>query len=256
MEARRASPATTLQRLPAREWQSIPSYKLAGPKGIVRKLVQDADLALANHEQPTPTNWSFHKQGTHFSGKPDLTQIFVNGGIDWMSLANNHIRDYGATGVMNTLKTLDKYGIKHAGAGANLKQAAKPSYSRSRARPWPSSRVSRSPSRPSRRRRLRPGALPCKSKATFAAIQAARKKADILIVFPHWGIEFSRSRRPIRRSSPSAGRTWAWTSSLARTHTSRVASATSTACRSSTPWATSSSTRTGRPRPPKASWSR
>ncbi len=39
-----------------------------------------------------------------------------------------------------------------------------------------------------------PGALPCKSKEAFAAIRAARKKADILIVFPHWGIEFSRSR--------------------------------------------------------------
>ncbi len=24
-----------------------------------------------------PRNWSFHKQGTHFSGKPDLTRIFV-----------------------------------------------------------------------------------------------------------------------------------------------------------------------------------
>ena len=50
---------------PRANGNSIPSYKLSGPKGIVRALVKDADLALANHEQPTPTNWSFHKQGTH-----------------------------------------------------------------------------------------------------------------------------------------------------------------------------------------------
>jgi hypothetical protein len=179
---------------PRANGNSIPSYTLSGPKGIVRALVKDADLALANHEQPTPTNWSFHLQGTTFSGKPDLTQIFVNGGIDWMSLANNHIRDYGATGVMNTLKTLDTYGIKHAGAGANLKQAAKPSYLKVKGQTIAIVSCVTIAVGYVQATRNSPGALPCKSKEAFAAIRAARKRADILIVFPHWGIEFSRSR--------------------------------------------------------------
>ncbi len=179
---------------PRANGNSIPSYTLSGPKGIVRSLVKDADLALANHEQPTPTNWSFHKQGTHFSGKPDLTRIFVNGGIDWMSLANNHIRDYGATGVMNTLKTLDAYGIKHAGAGANLKQAAKPSYLKVKGQTVAIVSCVTIAVGYVQATRTSPGALPCKSKEAFDAIRTARKRADILIVFPHWGIEFSRSR--------------------------------------------------------------
>ena len=45
-----------------------------------------------------------------------------------MSLANNHIRDYGEPGVLNTLKTLDQYGIKHAGAGKNLQGGSEARY--------------------------------------------------------------------------------------------------------------------------------
>ncbi len=178
---------------PRANGNTIPSYVLSGPKGIFRDLVKDADLALSNHEQPTPTNWTFHLQGTSFSGRPDLTQIFTRGGIDWMSLANNHIRDYGATGVMNTLKTLDKYGIAHTGAGRNKRQAAKPSYLKVKGQTVgivacvavaPASWAGANSA----------GGLPCKSKEAFDAIREARAKADILIVFPHWGVEYTRAR--------------------------------------------------------------
>jgi len=178
---------------PRANGNSIPTYTLAGPKGIFRALVKDADLALANHEQPTPTNWTFHLQGTSFSGKPELTEIFTRAGIDWMSLANNHIRDYGSTGVANTLKTLDKYGIKHTGAGKNKRQAAKPSYLKVKGQTVgivacvavaPASWAGENSA----------GGLPCKSKETVSAIEEAREKADILIVFPHWGVEYTRAR--------------------------------------------------------------
>ena len=63
---------------PRANGNSIPSYTLSGPKGIVRSLVKDADLALANHEQPTPTNWSFHTAGHSLQWQagpdPDLRQ--------------------------------------------------------------------------------------------------------------------------------------------------------------------------------------
>ena len=179
---------------PRAEGNLVPVYRLSGPKGIVRALVKDADLAIANHEQPTPTNWSYHLQGMRFSGKPDLTRIFTRAGIDVVSLANNHIRDYGDPGVINTLRTLDKYGIRYAGAGRNVKAAARPAYLEVRGVTVgivscnqfsvPSNRATKS----------RAGALTCKSDEAFAAIRAARKRADVLVVFPHWGREYTRSR--------------------------------------------------------------
>lgn len=179
---------------PRAEGNLVPIYRLSGPKGIVRALVKDADLAIANHEQPTPTNWTYHLQGLRFSGKPDLTRVFTRAGIDFMSLANNHIRDYGDAGVINTLKTLDKYGIRHAGAGPNVKAAARPAYLEVKGvtvgivacNQFSVARV--------RATKTRAGALTCKSDEAFDAIRAARKKADVLIVFPHWGIEYTRNR--------------------------------------------------------------
>lgn len=181
---------------PRAEGNSVPIYKLSGPKGIVRDLVKDADLAIANHEQPTPTNWRYHLYGLVFSGKPDLTRIFTRAGIDFLSLANNHIRDYGEAGLLNTLKTLDRYGIRHTGAGKNAKAAAKPAYLKVKGvtvgivacNQFSVARVGAT--------RKRAGALTCKSDEAFAAIREARKKADVLIVFPHWGIEYTRNRKP------------------------------------------------------------
>ncbi|MBX3028519.1 MAG: CapA family protein [Chloroflexi bacterium] len=179
---------------PRAEGNLVPIYRLSGPKGLVRALVKDADLAIVNHEQPTPRNWVFHLFGTTFSGKPSLTEIFTRAGVDFMSLANNHIRDYGEAGVLNTLKVLDQHGIKHAGAGKNAKEAAKPAYLTAKgvtvgivacnmiARGYVNARGSRA------------GAADCKARETIDAIKRARERADVLIVFPHWGIEFSRGR--------------------------------------------------------------
>jgi poly-gamma-glutamate synthesis protein (capsule biosynthesis protein) len=180
---------------PRAEGNLVPIYRLSGPKGVVRALVRDADLAIANHEQPTPTNWVYHLQGLVFSGKPELTRIFTRAGIDFLSLANNHIRDYGDAGVINTLRTLDRYGIRHAGAGRNVRAAARPAYLEVNGvtvgivscNQFSVARV--------RATRSRAGALTCKSDEAFDAIREARTRADVLIVFPHWGREYTRTRQ-------------------------------------------------------------
>ena len=46
--------------------------------------------------------------------------------IDVVTIANNHIFDLGEKGLMNTIRLLDEYGIKHCGAGKNKIEAAKP----------------------------------------------------------------------------------------------------------------------------------
>ena len=179
---------------PRAEGNSVPTYRLSGPKGIVRALVKDADLAIANHEQPTPTNWTYHLHGLTFSGKPDLTRIFTRAGIDFLSLANNHIRDYGEPGVLNTVKTLDSYGIRHAGAGKNLRAAARPAYLEVDGVTVGIVSCNQFSAGRNSATKSRAGALTCKSDDAFDAIRDARKRADVLIVFPHWGVEYTRRR--------------------------------------------------------------
>jgi poly-gamma-glutamate synthesis protein (capsule biosynthesis protein) len=46
--------------------------------------------------------------------------------IDCCCLANNHVLDWGRSGLDDTLRTLDRAGISHAGAGASAQEAEKP----------------------------------------------------------------------------------------------------------------------------------
>ena len=46
--------------------------------------------------------------------------------IDGVNLANNHMHDKGNDGIKDTIDTLDKYSIKHCGAGENIKKARNP----------------------------------------------------------------------------------------------------------------------------------
>jgi poly-gamma-glutamate synthesis protein (capsule biosynthesis protein) len=49
-------------------------------------------------------------------------------GFDVVGNANNHTMDYGAEGLLGTLANLDRVGISHAGAGADLQEASRPGY--------------------------------------------------------------------------------------------------------------------------------
>ncbi|MDQ3554764.1 MAG: CapA family protein, partial [Chloroflexota bacterium] len=87
----------------------VPEWRKTGNEGLVRAKLVDADLAIINLENPTPDNWVFHLHGTPFSGKPALLEIFTSSGIDWVSLANNHIYDYGPSGIEDTLRHLRRF---------------------------------------------------------------------------------------------------------------------------------------------------
>jgi poly-gamma-glutamate synthesis protein (capsule biosynthesis protein) len=169
----------------------VPRYTLTGNKGVVRRLFRDAELAIANHEMPVTEAWDFHTSGLRFSGKPELTEIFKRAGIDWMSLANNHIKDYGTEGISDTRRILRRYGIASGGAGVDLDQARRISYLEAGETTLaivpclgvvPIYYASQSQG----------GATPCLDRYLVPDIKAASRKADVVLVFPHWGVEYSR----------------------------------------------------------------
>ena len=118
-------------------------------------------------------------------------------GIDMVSLANNHIRNWGASGVRDTIRNLDALGIRHAGAGRSSTQARRPA--------WMTAAglrvailayngvgayqgIGGSPNATS----SRAGAAALTMTAVKADIRAARAAgADVVIVFPHWGVEYT-----------------------------------------------------------------
>lgn len=61
-----------------------------------------------------------------FRARPAAVDVLRAGGVRCVSLANNHVLDYGDQALTDTLRHLDAAGIAHAGAGQNIESAMQP----------------------------------------------------------------------------------------------------------------------------------
>jgi poly-gamma-glutamate synthesis protein (capsule biosynthesis protein) len=95
----------------------------------IRDLVLSADIAFANLE--SPASWL----GSPYPGKPENVTFRADpatlfglawAGFDLVSLANNHMNDYGPRALAETLDFLDLLGVARVGAGRNLEEARRP----------------------------------------------------------------------------------------------------------------------------------
>ncbi len=89
-----------------------------------------ADLVLVNLECALTrhrTEWTDgERKAFYFRADPSAVETLVAAGIDFASLANNHVLDYGVEGLRETIEVLDAAGIAHAGAGMDLAAASRP----------------------------------------------------------------------------------------------------------------------------------
>ena len=68
----------------------------------------------------------WHGKDVHYRMNPENVACLTAAGIDCCVLANNHMLDWGISGLLDTIEILDTAGIKHAGAGRNLREAQAP----------------------------------------------------------------------------------------------------------------------------------
>lgn len=95
-------------------------------RDVLPQLVQ-ADLRIANlecaltlHAQPWTHSWKMY----YFRAAPSAVRFLQAARIDACSLANNHVLVFEARGLHDTIQTLNAAGIRHAGAGRDLEEAA------------------------------------------------------------------------------------------------------------------------------------
>ncbi|NTX55639.1 CapA family protein [Myxococcus sp. CA039A] len=92
----------------------------------VRALGDAADLFVVNLECPFTEGGEKLAKNFNFRARPELVGALVAGGVDVVSLANNHLMDYGAQGLVDTLVTLEAARIPYFGAGRTLAEARRP----------------------------------------------------------------------------------------------------------------------------------
>ncbi|MGM0568879.1 MAG: CapA family protein [Elusimicrobiota bacterium] len=93
----------------------------------VRGILEKADVIIGNLESPlTSSEEVFMEKTFKLKASTGVIHSLKAGGFSAVSLANNHIMDFGWQGLKDTIETLEKHGIKYAGAGANLSEARTP----------------------------------------------------------------------------------------------------------------------------------
>lgn len=110
-----------------------PDYRLAPNDGRdllsnVTTVLSQADITFGNLEGTFGTAGVAEKECPDvrrcyvFRMPPRYAQYLKQAGFDVMSLANNHARDFGDSGRLLTMQTLDDAGIKHSGLMDDIAQ--------------------------------------------------------------------------------------------------------------------------------------
>jgi capsule synthesis protein PGA_cap len=187
----------------------LPKVKRTGNSGAMRDLIEGADLAIANFENPAPNKFRYHTSGTVFSADPALIAGLANAGIDWVSLANNHIGDAGRNGILQTIDNLTDHGIRSGGAGENAKVARRPTILE--AGGVKIGIIAYDTIAPGYRAGTdRPGSASFTAANVKSDVQKARDSgAQVVIVFPHWGTEYDptpfKGQQNLARAAIDAG---------------------------------------------------
>lgn len=96
---------------------------------FVLKEMRDADIFMLNNEFPY-TNRGTPTEGKTFTFRahPESVKYLYDMGVDIVSVANNHVYDYGEVSLLDTLTTLEEAAMPYVGAGRNIEEAIKPIY--------------------------------------------------------------------------------------------------------------------------------
>ena len=179
----------------------LANYNQSGISAVLseplRNELSGADITMLNNEFPYSTRGTKapDKQFT-FRIDPSYVSILKESGTDIVTLANNHVLDYGTDALTDTFQTLDDAGIAYAGAGNSLERASRLITKKAGGRTFGFLAASRVfPVVSWNVENAQPGVFSAYDPSRLtAAVSEARKKCDFLCVYVHWGIE--RSTQP------------------------------------------------------------
>jgi poly-gamma-glutamate capsule biosynthesis protein CapA/YwtB (metallophosphatase superfamily) len=92
----------------------------------VKAIIDAADISFANYEMPLSTRGQPIEKLANIRADPAIAPDIGRLSLDVVSLANNHMMDYGAEALADTIAHLRAQNIKLVGAGATLAEATEP----------------------------------------------------------------------------------------------------------------------------------
>lgn len=93
----------------------------------LEKIIKNADYSIGNFEAPIESNGNpIEKSGPHHYQRVETLKGLKQQGFDMLCMANNHIYDYGSTGLKQTKELASAKGFDTLGAGLDFDDAYSP----------------------------------------------------------------------------------------------------------------------------------
>ncbi len=188
---------------------------LAAPLKPFAKRLAAAEITVGNLESTLSTAGSPTQGGDSFAASPRVIPGLRAAGFDLLSLANNHVGDYGGRALRQTLDRFDSAKIDTVGAGRSLAAARRPAVIERdgiRVGFIAVDSIGETPAATSSRagtNRLnmppRTGPLDRSALRRISAdIRALNKRADLVVVLTHWGTQYTHRPEPSQRLAARA----------------------------------------------------
>lgn len=158
--------------------------------GEVNPYTQDVDLAIVNLEAPIVESVDakpIDKCGPNLRCTAKSIEALKFAGFNMVTLANNHLYDFGEEGLKDTLNACKNGNIAFVGAGMNLTEATKTSYQTINKKTL--AIINCCEHEFSIATATTGGCNPLNPIQQFYAIQEAKQKADYVVVIVHGGHE-------------------------------------------------------------------
>ena len=112
---------------PIRLFKDIMEEQPESVYGDLLPVLKSADLSLVNLESPLSDHGApVYKSGAVFKGEQHHITALTSVPFDVVTLANNHVFDYGLDAFKDTLDVLNQNNIQWTGAGMSIKEACRP----------------------------------------------------------------------------------------------------------------------------------
>lgn len=204
----------------AEDWCTT-EYMKAQPDGIygcfsqeLLELMNQSDIMVLNNEFTyTDSKEALWGKDYVFRAEPEMAELLSVFGTDAVTLANNHVFDYGETGLSDTLANLEERGIPYSGAGENMEEASKIIYFVANGRKIAlvsATEIERSVQYTREASDTHNGVLKTLNPQRFVSvIREAKEHSDYVIAMVHWGTEGAlypdTSQRYLARKFAEAG---------------------------------------------------
>jgi poly-gamma-glutamate capsule biosynthesis protein CapA/YwtB (metallophosphatase superfamily) len=160
--------------------------------GPISGVLKSADLSVLNMETAVTGRGTPQPKTYHFRARPAAFTALRDAGVDLVTMANNHVLDYGPTGLADTIAAARAARVPVIGIGDNAAAAWAPYVTTIKGTRIAIIGVSQVAELASSW--VATGTRPGEANAidlgrTLSAVRAAKKRADVVIVFMHWGTE-------------------------------------------------------------------